>query len=183
MQDLAPWSLPVFLASTSLAVLWGHAALHKWLDLDAWRAQLAAYGAGRVGATVAVAALVLPMLETGLAVGLLGAWRMQAAWGSAVLLAVYALGMAQQVWLGRETDCGCGGMALPVSWPLVARNLVLVAWSAVAAQPASWVGGSLTDVIGLALALLSCVLLYTALHQVLRHRAWMRAQDLQRRGM
>lgn len=180
LSESAVWSWPALLASASLAVLWGHAALHKAWDREAWRTSLQAYGAGRL---TRGAALVLPAAEASLALGLLSDARVAAAWGSAALLLLYALAMARQLWLGRETDCGCGGLSLPVSWALVARNLVLLAWSAVAAQPARLEPGSLQDFVWLVLALPVCVLLYTALHQVLRHLAWMRTQDLKQRGM
>jgi len=53
-----------------------------------------------------------------------------------ILLALYALAMALALRAGREEiECGCGGEGQIVSWALVARNLVLIALSALLLAP------------------------------------------------
>ena len=182
METIWQSSLLIMLSSATLAVLWGQAALHKWLDLTTWQMQLSAY-LGLPLAWQGPMARLLPAAETGIAIGLLSPWRSDAAGLSAVFLGVYACAMAWQIKQGHPVDCGCGGMSLPVSWPLVGRNALLVGWSLLAAQPTSMQSWSVLEVVWLVAALLMCVLLYTAFHQLLRHAAWMRAQGLNQRGM
>jgi hypothetical protein len=48
------------------------------------------------------------------------------------MLGVYATGMAVNIRRGRTTiECGCGGAGQPLGWPLVIRNLVLMAIAAI----------------------------------------------------
>lgn len=182
MEPIWQSSLLIFLTSTTLAVLWGQAALHKWLDLASWQTQLSGYQ-GLPHRWQRPMAWLLPAIESGVALALLSPWRSDAAVFSAVLLGLYACAMAWQIRQGHDVDCGCGGLSLPVSWPLIWRNAVLVLWSCVAMQPSSMQSWSILDVVWLVAAFLMCVLLYTAFHQLLRHAAWMRAQGLKQRGM
>jgi hypothetical protein len=83
------------------------------------------------GWMVLPAASLLPPLELLLAIGLLsaqaGPWPELVA---AALLLLFAAAMAINVARGRvHIDCGCGQafLAQQLSWPLVARNLVLAA--------------------------------------------------------
>ena len=45
-----------------------------------------------------------------------------------MLLAIFALAIAANLWRGRRIDCGCAGhlTAWPVSWMMVLRNLALL---------------------------------------------------------
>lgn len=59
---------------------------------------------------------------------------------SVVLLAVYALAIALNLWRGRrEIDCGCsfGGTGEPISWVLPLRNGLLASICVIAGLPAA----------------------------------------------
>jgi uncharacterized protein (DUF697 family) len=151
------------------AVLMLHAAAAKFADLSQFERHLAAY---RVpGALLPALARVLPAAEA-LAVALMvSPWRGAGAVLAATLLAVYAAAMAWQRLQRRVLDCGCGGAPLPVSWALVARNVVLAlvalgATPAVAARPLG-----VADALVVVAAVLLGTLLYAAFGQVLRQSA------------
>lgn len=144
----------------ALAALFAVAALHKARDAEAFRAALAGYRLLPVRALGAVAR-ALPAAEFGLALALLvpRTGRIAAASGAA-LLALYSGAVALNLLRGRRRiDCGCGGVARPLSAGLLARNAVLVAAAGVAAlapaaRPFVWID-ALTAVGGaVALALL-----------------------------
>ncbi len=85
-------------------------------------------------------ALILPWIELAVALALLAPWTVAlGAWGSAVLLVLFAAAMSVNLRRGRRAiDCGCfrAGLRQNLSWSLVARNLGLTAlavWLAAAA--------------------------------------------------
>ncbi|KUR70768.1 methylamine utilization protein MauE [Novosphingobium fuchskuhlense] len=81
-------------------------------------------------AMVAPAAVLLAPAELVIAIGLLLGGQALAAAASILLLAVFAAAMGINIARGRrEIDCGCGRSQLrqPLSWLLVARNLLLAA--------------------------------------------------------
>ncbi|WP_293900641.1 MauE/DoxX family redox-associated membrane protein [Phenylobacterium sp.] len=115
-------------AAAFVALLLLRAALHKAGDGDGFEGVLADYGLVpepilkplratlpglEIAAAVALSASPLRVLGVGLAGG---------------LLLAYGAAMAAALRQGRtEIDCGCGGPPTPLSWSLVARNLVLAA--------------------------------------------------------
>ncbi|MBX9884144.1 MAG: methylamine utilization protein MauE [Novosphingobium sp.] len=79
---------------------------------------------------VAPAALLLPPAEIAVAIGLLLGGQALAAAAAIALLVIFAVAMGINIVRGRRAiDCGCGRSHLrqPLSWLLVARNLVLAA--------------------------------------------------------
>lgn len=172
--------LLVWIAVACIATLLAHAASTKALDLPLLEQHLAAYGVPF--ALLGVAARALPALEGAAALLLLTPWRSAGALLAALLLLLYAAVMAFHRARGHALDCGCGGEPLPVSWALVARNLLLAALCAVAAATMSARTMMLPDFFVVAGTLLVATLLYAALHQVLRHRAALPARAAFRRS-
>lgn len=79
---------------------------------------------------VAPVASALPVVELTIGVALLAGGQRIAVLPAAALLLVFAVAMAVNIRRGRsQIDCGCGRSHLrqTLSWPLVARNLVLAA--------------------------------------------------------
>jgi hypothetical protein len=175
MQALLPLSIgPIdplwlMLACGALVIVLVHAAAAKLLDRSLFEQHLAAYGVP--DALLPVAVIGLPLLEALAAAGLVTPWRAEAATLAAALLALYAGAMAWHRLHGRVLDCGCGGTPLPLSWALVARNAVLIGLCAVAALPALPREIGLADVATALAGLALATVLYTALHQLLRHAA------------
>lgn len=120
-----------------IALLMLRAALHKVSDPLRFEGVLADYGLAPAW-MIPWLRRVFPAAEL-VAAGAL-AWpggAMPGAWLAGGLLLLYAGAMAAALLGGRgQIDCGCGGPPLPLSWALVARNLLLVAlltpmaWSA-----------------------------------------------------
>lgn len=111
---------------------------------------------------------VLPWLEW-LAGGLLVAGPRP--WGALLagaLLSVYAWAMAINLWRGRVLDCGCGGEPQPLSWGLVARNLLMIAMALAAAWPATTRSWQWTEGLLLALGVVAWLAMLAAVNQVLR---------------
>lgn len=84
-------------------------------------------------------ARALPMTELLAGVLLLpGATRGFGAAAALALLALVTAAVVINLARGRTAiDCGCGGVALPLSWSLVLRNLVLAAAAVAAAAPSA----------------------------------------------
>ena len=175
MTEILLNPLLVTIASAALAVLFAHAALVKLGDVALLEHHLAGYSVPaslRAGAGKALIAL-----EGVTALALLSPWRAWGAVSAVVLLWVYALAMAMQLWLKRSIDCGCGAQALPVSLALVWRNALLsllggLAMQTVPAQP--W---TVFDFAVVCAALVLSVVLYTAIHQVLFHQSLLRQRS------
>lgn len=132
------------------ALLFARALFHKVSDFTAFTGFVADYGllpearvmAASVLVVVAEGAIVAGLLVPGLAAA-------ASVLAAAVLLG-YAAAMASAVRAGRRwIECGCGGAAQPVGWPLVARNGVLAAIALVGAAggPASLALGETVAVI------------------------------------
>jgi hypothetical protein len=162
--------LLVWIALACTATLFAHAAVTKALDRALFEQHLAAYGVPQ--ALLGAAAIVVPLCEVLVALLLFTPWRAAGAALAVALLVFYAAAMAQALVRGRRLDCGCGGEPLAVSWTLVGRNAALVAVASLtgAAMAPRLMG--VGDFLVVAAALLLACLLYAALHQVLRHRAW-----------
>jgi uncharacterized membrane protein YphA (DoxX/SURF4 family) len=173
--------LIVWIAVAALATLFAQAAVAKFGDPDLFEQHLAAYGvpAPLLGA----ASRLLPAAEAGAALMLLlTPLRTAGAVLALLLLLAYAAAMGWHRAQGHALDCGCGGEPLPLSWALVLRNLVLAAGAGVAAAPMTRRALGLGDFAVIVAAVVLGTLLYAALHQVLRHRAGLRARTAFRRS-
>jgi hypothetical protein len=121
---------PVFaiLIALSFALLFGIAAAHKWRDLAGFTDVLEGYGL-LPPAMVQRLSWLIPLLETGLALGLL--WTRTRAVATALglgLLLGYATAIGVNLLRGRrEIACGCGGpdQRRPIAGWMLGRNLVL----------------------------------------------------------
>ena len=159
-----------YTVAIAFALLFAHAALGKWRELGEFRAVLDNY---RIlpPPLVATAALVVPVLETVVALSLLAAptrpWG--AAAGAALLLA-YATAIAINLRRGRsDLDCGCAGPAdrRPIAHWMVWRNGVLGMVLAVAGLKWSDRALAWTDAITVGGGVAVLVLLYVTLDRLL----------------
>lgn len=116
-----------FAASVTVGLVFLVAALGKLRHRDLLPGVIANYRL-LPEALVAPAALLLPVVELIVAVGLLFGNRPAAPLAAIVLLLVFAAAMAINLRRGRRhIDCGCGhiGLRQDLGWPMVARNLVM----------------------------------------------------------
>jgi uncharacterized membrane protein len=132
------------LLAGTFALLFASAALHKVRDLAVFAEVLRAYRVLPEGLAVA---WVLPLLEGAIAAALLvPAARAAAALGGTLLLVLYALAMALNLYRGRrELSCGCGSFEerRPIAPWMLGRNVLLAGalaavwlpWSARALEP------------------------------------------------
>jgi hypothetical protein len=123
-------------ARLALAGVFAGAARHKWRDLSAFAAALAAHRLVP-GALVPALARALATAEAAVAAGLLvPASAAAAGCAAAALLAVYSGAVAINLARGRrEIDCGCSARPQPLSRGLLARNAALGAAALLAALP------------------------------------------------
>jgi hypothetical protein len=153
----------------SLALVMFAAAWHKFSAPEEFVGALAAY---RLipDALVWPVARLLPVIEAALGIGILVPVTRQAALvGVAALVLLYAVAMAINLVRGRRSiDCGCGGAAHPLSWGLVARNLVLAAAAMIASQPALKRAMDWIDALTLVLGVLAFYALYLMADELLR---------------
>ena len=119
-------------------VLFGTAAIMKLRDFSRFRSALREYAlfpsslAPLVSVMIVFSEIVLAV------VWLLGLYRAPAAIASALLLGVYGIGMATNLVRARSyIDCGCGRAEQPLSWPLVARNVLYMSAALAVLIPAS----------------------------------------------
>jgi hypothetical protein len=161
-----------WIAATSLAVLFAHACGVKASDRELLIHHLAGYGVP-TGLRKSLAHGVMA-LEGLTAACLLSPWRKVGALGAAVLLGIYALAMILQLLQKRVIDCGCGGQALPVSWWLVGRNVLLMAWALKASQASGFQERAWVDWGVVMAAVLLLMVLYSAAHQVLLQQSLLR---------
>ncbi len=161
--------LAVWIAAALISTLFGHAALAKLADRSLFEQHLASYGVPF--ALLGVTTWLLPALELLAALLLLTPWRELGAELSASLLFAYGAVMAWHRLHRRALDCGCGGAPLPISWLLVARNVVLLAVALLVALPMSSRVIGVTDFAVVAASVLLAAPLYAAFNQVLRHTA------------
>jgi hypothetical protein len=128
----------VWVSRLALACVFAAAALHKWRDLSAFSAALAAH---RLVPDAAVSALArsFAAAETAIAVALLvPASAAGAGCAAAALLALYSGAIAINLARGRhEIDCGCSATPQPLSRALLVRNAALGAAALLAALPAT----------------------------------------------
>lgn len=162
----------VLIAASALAVLFAHAALLKAADRELMIHHLAGYGIP-VGVRRGLGHWVI-VLEGSAAAALLSPWRSVGAYLAAALLGIYAVAMAIQLLQRRVIDCGCGGQALPISWVLIGRNILLIGFAWAASQPADMQDLMWSDFWVVMAAVLLMVVLYTTIHQVLMQQALLR---------
>ncbi len=153
-----------------LAVLFAHAAWHKWRSLALFRAQLEAYRL-LPGALLGVAAVVIPLGETLIALGLLvPAARPAAALAGAALLLGYALAMGVNLARGRhDLDCGCAGPAerRPIAAWMLWRNTLLSLVLLGLSRPWSVRPLEVTDLVTVGGGGVALILLYAAVERLL----------------
>jgi uncharacterized membrane protein len=158
------------LVVATLAVLFASAAVHKLRDLKRFDEIFSAYGL--LPATVRWRpSWVVPLLEVGVAVGLLiDGSRFYAAATGVLLLLAYAAAIAINLRRGRrDLACGCGGpdeRRTIAPW-MVWRNVVIAL--ALASAPAPWTGRplSLTDAVTVIFGLLTISLVYLCIEQLM----------------
>jgi hypothetical protein len=170
---------PLFGAAIAIALacLLLSAAWHKVAAAAAFVATLDDYRLLPRRLVKPVAAL-LPAAEAALAVGWLAGGRSRGvAVTTAALLLMYGGALAVNLLRGRrQIDCGCGlsgaaGGEQPLSWWLVARNVVLASLAGIAALPDSGRALGTPDFLTLAAATLAAVLLYAGASQLIRNAA------------
>jgi hypothetical protein len=149
-----------------LAAIFAAAAIAKLRGVEVFAGMLANYRL-LPDALVQPLAYLLPIVELGTALHLLlPATRPAAAVVAVLLLLLFAAAMAVNLARGRrDIDCGCfvGRLRQRLSWPLVARNLLLAAGAVLLA--AAETGGralGVLDGVTVAAALGSLLLLYAA---------------------
>jgi methylamine utilization protein MauE len=160
----------VCVISWLLAGVFAQACWHK---LAAWPRFRASFVAYRIVPEnlVTLTGRLLTVVELLVVVGLVFL-QIPALWVAVGLLVVYATGISINVLRGRQLiDCGCGDEPTPVSWLLVARNLLLVGLSMLAIGVAAD-GVELTwqyAGVGLGLSLIAFGL-YSVIEQLLANR-------------
>jgi len=153
----------------ALALVLLAAAWHKFSEPEVFEGSLSAYELLPQWLVVPVARL-LPWVEAGLAIGVLVPVTRPAALGAVIaLLLVYAAAIGANLLRGRrDIDCGCGGATQPLSWGLVARNLILCAAALVATRPTVERSMDWTDALTLVLGVLAFYALYLMADELLR---------------
>ena len=133
IDPIAAW-----VARLALAGVFAAAALHKWRDLPAFAAAVAAHRLVP-DPLVAPFARAFAAVETAIAAALLApASAPSASYAAAALLALYSGAIAINLARGRrEIDCGCSARPQPLSPALLVRNAVLAAAALPAALPAT----------------------------------------------
>ena len=158
------------LLAGALALLFAHAAWHKWRALAHFRGQLAAYRLLPEWSLGAVA-LAVPLAESAIAVLLLaGPLRAVAALAGAALLLGYAAAMGINLARGRrDLDCGCAGPAerRPVAAWMVWRNGLLALVLLAVGRPWSVRALGALDLLTIGGGVLALVLLYLAVERLL----------------
>ena len=173
--------------AVSFALLLLLSAWHKVAARDSFTVALADYRL-LPAALLPLAVALIAGLEAGLGVAWLAGYQPgTVASLTAVLLATYAAAIAINLWRGRvHISCGCGfgGASAehqPLSWWLVARNLLLGAVAVVATVPATSRDLGPYDWLTMALALVAAGVLYSGASQLLRNGAalasWRRPRD------
>jgi hypothetical protein len=168
---------PVFvrIVSIGFGLMLLLASIHKFSELDVFRAVLADY---RVLPPVLVPfiAVILPGVEAVLGLSwLFSASPKLPALATVVLLCAYSAGIVLNLLRGRvHISCGCGfGKASnsndSLSWGLVIRNGLLIGAAQVATLPVATRTIGYVDYATVVLALLTIVLLYAAASQLLRN--------------
>lgn len=165
--------LTVLVLSTSLALLFFTAAMHKLSSSARFRAQLTAYEL--VPSTILPGlARAIPASE--MAVVFLILVPITRPWAGVLaggLLASYTIAIAINLLRGRDDiDCGCGGQPQMLSYWLLLRNAALIIGCLLLIMPGTGRALVLVDFILLSLmiAVLSCT--YLLVEQLVRNQAF-----------
>lgn len=156
----------------ALAWLLLSAARHKLRSAGAFRSALGGYGLlpdGLVG--VAARGLTLAELTAGIAL-LAPPLAGPGAALASCLFGLYGAAIASNLLRGRrDIDCGCGGPGerRALGWPLVARNVVLLAAAGLASLPATPRAWVWLDAVSVGGGVLVLALLYVAADGALAH--------------
>lgn len=116
--------LTLVILRLALSVIFGVAAVTKFLDQSGAREAVKNFGVpARFAAAVAV---LLPVTELAIAVGLListSTWY--CALGALVLLSIFSIAIGYNLKRGRTHDCHCFGQlySRPLGWPTLLRNV------------------------------------------------------------
>lgn len=160
-------------SALSLTMILVTAAVHKWQAPALFARQVADYELLPQG-LVRPVALLLPVLECLIALGLLaGATRRGAAVLAALLVAGYAAGIGINLLRGRNNiDCGCSGPGAPqpLHPSLLLRNLLLAGLALLAVVPVAERPLGLFDGFVTVGAIATVWLLYIALDTLLANR-------------
>ena len=158
--------------SVSLALLFSITARHKLGSILHFQALLGAYEIVPAP-LLPLAARILPWLEMSLVFLLLvPATRNIAGAVAAVLLMVYALAMAVNLYRGRgQIDCGCGDTPQALSGWLLLRNAVLVLGALVVALPVLDRGLAALDMVIVVLFTAALAMSYLMVEQLLRNHS------------
>ena len=177
------WNDPVVGASALalLAAVLGGAALHKLLDLRAFRETVRSYRLlpDRFGGLVVPMAIGVVAAEIAIvALLLVPRARAAGAAGAAGLLILYAAAIGINLARGRnEIDCGCswGGSGQAISGWLVVRNAALLPIAFVAGGP--WIARALgaADVLVIAAAGTGLLVFYHAADRLIANWSGLRA--------
>ena len=153
----------------ALALVLFGAAWQKFSEPNAFLAALAGYRLVP-DSLLGLATRAVPSIEIALGLGLLWpATRSMALIGTSTLLLVYALSMAVNLLRGRSyIDCGCGDIAQPLSWGLVARNGILAAAAVAVSGPTVERNFDWLDTITLIAGALSFYFAYLMVDELLR---------------
>lgn len=111
-----------------LAAVFGVAGVAKLLDYEGTRKSLVNFGLPEFLSRPS--GLLLPLAELICAIALIpDHWAMWGAYGIALLLVVFILGISITLAQGRRPDCHCFGQlhSTPVSWKTLVRNFGLLA--------------------------------------------------------
>ncbi len=168
--------LTVLVLSTSLALLFLTAAMHKLNSSARFRAQLAAYELVP-SAILPGLARAIPLAE--MAVVFLILAPITRPWAGALaagLLASYTVAIAINLLRGRDDiDCGCGGQPQMLSYWLLLRNAALIIGCLLLVLPGTGRAVVWADFILLTLmvAVLSCT--YLLVEQLVRNQAFTRS--------
>lgn len=166
----------------AIALLFAHAAWHKWRAGLRFEAQLAEYRL-LPERLVPISARVLMVTEATVAVALLIPPTSQAgALAAAALFAAYAVAMAINLVRGRRhIDCGCGDTPQLLTPWLVLRNVVLMGLALATALPAAPRAPATLDLVLGILSFSALLLVWLTLEQLLTNastlREWRESRD------
>ncbi|MDK9708840.1 MAG: DoxX family protein [Desulforhopalus sp.] len=95
------------LARWGIAMVFGYAAVPKLLDVQGFAKIIEAYGI-LADFLILPVAIILPVIEVVLAIGLLcNGWTSKV--GSMALLLLFIALLSYSIWVGLDIDCGCFG--------------------------------------------------------------------------
>ena len=153
----------------ALALILFAAAWHKLSEPDGFAGALHAYEL-LPAPMVQITARLLPVLEILLGVAMLiPASRSPALLVTALLMLAYAFAIGVNLVRGRaQIDCGCGADSHPLSWALVARNVVLAATALAVAGPTLERGFVWLDGVTLTMGVLAFYALYLMADELMR---------------